>query len=376
MRQRIMLALGTFLACIAACESDPDTGFIKEVRSEGGVEVVGLHPLPRPLDPAHRWILEPVRTVSPGPEEALLFYDLRAVLPLGTSRLVVHDPLSDAPLKILDLATESLAASFGRTGQGPGELDDFLILMKGPGAGFSALDIVNRQVHRFTETGEQLESLPFRPGMGVAGGAAMPGTGALLVVYPDNSGAKLASFDVDGNVVSMMGELPVRPPGVELGTLHRGRPMWTAIPSASITMFSAAPIVELHLADGTSRRLELPLTQRRITSGEIEQRMAQYPAFASSLEPGPAALTNFIYPVADSVFGLLLSDLWRAEEDVGLPRDSIYWRLFSTNGEYLGVTGQPDGYRFLGLGDGTLWARTLNDVGQPALAELRLTQAN
>jgi len=379
------LSIALVVATLAACSdrgsesaptnvSDPKserTSFVRSTELINGTEVVSLRALPSPLDPGFAWDLVPRRTFTLGPEDAPAVYDPRALLDLG-SVIVVSDPYSDSPLKLLDPATGELRVEFGRKGQGPGELGDRLVFMRNGPDSFAVLDTNNRQVHRFTATGVQQESLPYQPPFTVASGYPMLGVGGLMVSYPDGVGS-LAAFDSLGGYVATLAPLPEMPSTIEPGVITRGRPLVAALPGSAVTMFSGDPLVRVYELDGDEREIRLPLSSRRLTNEDIDlarEEVGDY--LASSLRPGPIALTNDIQPLGDTVFGLFLNDMWRAAGDPRLPAREVYWRLFTVAGEYLGTLRQPDGFRILGVGDGVVWARTLNDIGQPTISEFEL----
>jgi hypothetical protein len=169
--------------------------------------------------------------------------------------------------------------------------------------------------------------------------------------------------------------LPEPQPGAELGSIQKGRALWAVLPRAVVAMWSTVSSVEVHDSAGRLiRTIRLPLTRRVLTERDIAVQVKRYGSMARGLEPGPAALTNMLYAVNDSVFGMLMSGLWGAAEDPPLPDGSKFWRLFSVTGEYLGVVRQPDGFRYLGRGDGTLWARVLDENAEPVIVEFELAR--
>jgi hypothetical protein len=142
-------------------------------------------------------------------------------------------------------------------------------------------------------------------------------------------------------------------------------------------MWSDRPSIEVYDQQGRlARRIELPLSRRTLTEADVARERARVGAMAASLRPGSAALTNVLYPVNDSVFGMFTSALWGAAEDPPIPEDVIYWRLFTLRGEYVGFLRQPDDFRFLGVGAGTMWARLLDARLEPRVVELRLERAS
>jgi hypothetical protein len=139
-------------------------------------------------------------------------------------------------------------------------------------------------------------------------------------------------------------------------------------------MWAYLPSVRVHAADGSLiREIRLPFTRRVMTPAEIEAQIAQFGEIARGLRPGPMGLTNVLYAAGDTVFGMFLAGMWRAAEDPVLP-PGIWWRLFTLRGAYVGVVEQPEDFRYLGQGDGTFWARVLDENAYPVLQELELVR--
>ncbi len=339
----------------------------------GGVEIAEVPPLPDLRDPEYRWTWERRTTIATGDESDPAFYELSGVVQLSPTRLVAFDSFADQPLLEMDIPSGTVVRRMGHRGQGPGELGSGLIVVPLSDSAFRVFDISNRQRHEFV-AGIQKPSQAWRPGFEPTGGAYLPGSGIIARTYLEkgdqwNSGYML--LDLNGDVVGPFAELPKRPADAEVGSLHRGRALDARLRSQIVTMWSSTPELEIHGDGGRLiRRIRLPLSNRRVSASEFEESAASGMPMA---EPGSFALTNMLRTVNDTVFGIYTSDLWRAAEDPGLPSDLVLWRLFSSRGRYLGTVEQPDDYRLLGLGEGTIWARLLNEeTFLPELVELKL----
>ena len=91
------------------------------------------------------------------------------------------------------------------------------------------------------------------------------------------------------------------------------------------------------------------------------------------LAVGPFAITNGLFAVDDSIFGMYQSRVWRAAEDPAPPEDQTIWRLISVTGEYMGFLRLPDGFWLLAGGsEGVLWASVLDENAVPVIQELAL----
>lgn len=156
--------------------------------------------------------------------------------------------------------------------------------------------------------------------------------------------------------------------------------IWTVLDRAIVAMWSARPEVVVYSPTGpTERKLRLPLSQHHLTEGDIERQVSLYGAIAARQRPGPTSLTNELYAVNDTIFGMLLSGSRRAAEDPVLPDAEIWWRMFTVGGEYVGVLQPPGDYqdfRILFSGSGTVWARALDPRGYPVLQELALVRGD
>jgi hypothetical protein len=279
----------------------------------------------------------------------------------------------------MDPAEGVVLRRFGRNGQGPGELGNGYLLLSeaDEGGGVVILDSANRQIHQYSSMGDWQGSQALTTTLGV--GLAQPdvgGSGYLLELLRQRESEwwrELAWVNANTGTSTFFARLPDPSPGAELGGLQRGRALWTVLPDGVVGMWSDRPVVNVYDDAGSLvRRLELPLTRRTLTDQDIEAQVARAGGIARSLRPGPAALTNMLYTVNDTVFGMFFSSLWRAAEDPPVSVGEIYWRLFTIRGEYLGVVRQPEDFKYLGRGDGTMWMSILDELGNPVLQEVVL----
>lgn len=370
------------LAAVVAVACDDRGRVLPLIEEDDGRAKATLEWLPPPTDERYLWRLVPVRevhTVEPGGGE-IRVYDPTILLPLANGDFLVHDDISEGRLVILSAMAGEVRARFGRSGQGPGELGPSVHLSESADGTLMVVDRVNRQLHRFQTDGTWLgsESIPIEGG----GGRVFDHPterGFLVGVYQETDNAwhrSVRHWGVDSGAGDVVVRLPEPDPDAETGRIQGGRPMWALVGGSIVSMWSSRPRLYIHTATGSPElEVDLPWTDRTITERDVQDQAERDGAFAGALRPGRAALTNEIYPVTDSVFGLFQSALWRPREDPPLAAGERVLRLFTLGGEYLGAVDLPDGFRPLGTHDGRMWVRLLDAEGLPVLTEVRLERA-
>lgn len=373
-----LVAVGSTLACDG--ESDR---VLPSVERSSDVAVATLEDLPPTLDPAYLWshrVLREVQTVSDNDAEPLLF-EPSQVLPLSNGELLVVDPTADHPLVLVDPESATARARFGQSGQGPGELGSRLTLAE-VGDHLLVFDMGNRQLHRFSLSGVALSSESVNLS-GPAGKALLAPAGDGFLVEGLRSSETewhrvLERVGIESRDASYLLRLPEPSADAEPGRIQQGRVIWTVLGDAIVAMWSARPEVIVYSPTGrTEHKLTLPLSRRHLTEGDIQRQVSLYGAMAAGQRPGPTSLTNELFAVNDTIFGMLLSQNRRAADDPALPEGEIWWRMFTVRGEYLGVLQPPGDYeefRVLFSGNGTVWARSLDPNGYPVLQELSLVR--
>lgn len=375
-----MVRVGTLgivgLLGLLACGADRDR-FEPSTEDVGGVEVAFVPPLPDPLDRDWKWEFEVVREVpTVGSDGQPIVYDPGYVVTLRRSDLFILDESGDRPLVILDPEAPDSFVAFGSRGRGPGELGSGLRLGELSDGTLTVFDRSNRQLHLFSGDGTWIRSHRVR--LEVPGdGFQIPNRDSYAIsVYRQIDGIwgwELLELDARGGEIAPL--LPPQRPSEEIrpGPIQRGRQLWARSPHSFLTMFSTQATVRVYDHVGQIvRRIELPMTQRILSEGDITEQIRLHGNIARRLEVGPAALTNMLYVPGDSIFALFLSNLWRAAEDPSLPAGQIYWRLFTEGGRYLGVLEIPENFRYLNRGRGTTWARVFDDDLNPVIQELRV----
>lgn len=369
------------VSLIGACSQNSEDRFLPTVEVIDGIEVATLAGIPALLAPNQRWRFREVRrvyTVSDADSEPLVF-DPAGVLSLSDGRLLVYDPTADRPLVILEPNTGNFLRRFGRKGQGPGELGGLLHLAQADDGTVAILDGSNRRLHRYEKGGEQISSdqvdLRGFPRKAIFS----PSSGGFLVETLHRMNGAFASqlelVDVESGRFKTYARLPDPPPDAEAGKIQQGRVVWTASTLGAVAMWSSAPVVSVYSLDGTLvRKVHLPLTKSHLTARDVQEQIREHGGVAASLRPGPTALTNELWAVNDSTFAMLVTSVWRAREDPAIPAGDRLWRLLTIRGEYLGWLRLPEEFRFLGLGNGTIWFRVLDSGANPVMVEAMLTR--
>jgi hypothetical protein len=383
---RLGVPVGTvcLLSLVVAC-GESDARVLPQLEDAGGVEIATLRGMPEALDPDYLWSFRVHRQVATvrSPDESPLVFDPSQVLPLEDGRLLVYDPSADQPLVLMNPSTGTVIARFGRSGRGPSELGGWLSLAEVDGE-LIVLDSTNRQVHRFSSSGAPLSSTAVGSDGFVGKALPAPHGRAFLVEgsrsTDDGWYNVLEEIDVESGATTVLLRLPEPPDYAERGQIQRGRVVWTVLEEGILGMWTDRPTITVYAEDGPEvREIRLPLTRRHITEDDIQDQIDKYGAIASSLRPGPSSMTNELYAVNDSVFGMLISQIRRAAEDPDIPAGELWWRLLTARGEYLGVLRLPGDYqsfRILGRGNGMIWARALDDAGYPLIQELSLERAD
>lgn len=379
-------SVGLVAGCVilAACDGGGDR-LLPSVELVGDVEVASLADLPSTLDPAYLWsyrVLREVPTMGAHDEHPLLF-EPSQLLVLASGELLVFDPTADQPLIVIDPESATARVRFGRRGQGPGELGSFLTFLEELD-GLLVLDLGNRQLHRFSQSGVALSSRAFVMESGAGKAAVAPaGDGFLVEGFRTSDAAwyrVLEHVEEASGAVSAFLRLPLPSVDAEPGQIQQGRVIWTVLDRAVVAMWSGRPTVLVHSPAGVlERELRLPLSLRHVTESDIQREIELYGALAAGQRPGQTSLTNELFPVNDTIFGMLLSDNRRAAEDPSLPDGEIWWRMFTVNGEYVGVLQPPGDYqdfKVLRSGNGRVWARAFDPNGLPVLRELELVRSD
>jgi hypothetical protein len=360
---------------VACSGPEAESGFEPTVEVVDGVEIATLPPLPDLLDPDHFWQTETlleVRTVMPGADEPLLF-DPASLVVLSDGALFVHDPSAGRPLVVVDPSTGSVEARFGRKGQGPNELQNILELAEAEDGSLAVFDYGNRRVHRYTRDGSELGEHPV-DALLVNGEVMRAPDGQSFLAETMRSSEfyyhDLYRVDFDTGEAERLLSLPDLPAGEEY-TWQSGRALWTALAGGVVGMWGGTTEFSRYAEDGSvRRRVRLPLSKRRLTDDDIADIARDAPRAAQSLEPGPMGLTNYLFPVNDSLFGMLTGGMWRAAGDPELPAGVQLWRLFDPDGRYVGVMNSE---AVLGRGDGeTFWIKELDEHFYPIMREVRL----
>lgn len=379
-------SISVALMCLTlvSCSPGERERLLPQVLDDGEVVTAVVPDLPSLLAEDWKWsleVVESIETVPSGGDEPLVYNPL-AISPLSNGNLLVQERGGDPRFVILDDADDRVVARFGSTGQGPGELGGWLQANE-IDEEIVVLDSSNGQIHRFTLNGAHLRSTRIesenRVGKATVG---FDGTSFLVEGFRSTESSwhrVLEAVSANGQVTSVL-RLPDPPSHAEQGVIQQGRVIWTTLRRHVVAMWTSRPMVSVYSVTGEHESdVVLPLSQRHLTEEDIRAEVERVGGLAARLRPGPTSLTNELYPVNDTIFGVLVSNLRRAAEDPELPPDEIWWRLFTVNGEYLGVLPLPGGWQsfsVLASGDGFVWGSVLNEVGIPILQRMSLVRAD
>lgn len=375
----IVVVLSALLACDRA-GSRPRVS----TTDSAGVEIATLETLPSLLDSTYMWRVEVNRelhTQGGGPDAEPVIYNPDGIVPLRDGRILVTDPLADRPLALADMDRGAVVARLGQRGQGPSELSGSLVAWE-DGEGFLwAMGRRNRRVHRYSPDGSLQSSRQIERRGLLLRALVRPGTDEVYVelfIPPRRqpTAATIARVDVDSGLVQdRLVDLPNDPAPGPGPTIQPGRSLWTALQSGVVTARSDLPSFRYYSYEGELiREIRLPLSKRELTQADIRRAKDQLGGFARFFVPGPIAITNGLYAVDDSLFGMYQSSIWRAAEDPRLPPGRSVLRLVSVTGEYMGVLWLPREFRLLGSGQGVLWGTVPDVHGVPIIQELTLTR--
>ncbi|MEQ9401500.1 MAG: hypothetical protein RJQ04_20200 [Longimicrobiales bacterium] len=356
----------------AAGGAAPEGGAVVRVVDGPDVPVHEVVEAPRLLDPDWTVRFEPeirFRTqVGAANAEPRIFLP-RQVVMLDEARLLVVDEGAEAPLALVDLAADSVVARFGRMGQGPGELSGSVVFLEGEPGAVRLFDLGNSQVHEYGPDGTLLRHWSVPRKAYVSYSHVRPGSDELLseFVDADTGGGKafrIHRFDPVADTDQPLMELPWPPDALAGAGFQHGRGLWTVLDDRVVTMRADLPVLRVHDLDGRAlREVHLPLSPRELTARDIAAQIREHGDIARKLQPGFIALTNFLYPVSDTVVGMLQGAMWRAAEDPDMDIDARVWRLVSTGGGFVGTLAFPDDFVFLGWSGGYLWGSVPDELG-------------
>jgi hypothetical protein len=249
---------------------------------------------------------------------------------------------------------------------------------------FVAFDGGNRHVHRFSSDGTLLSSVPILSEGSVGKSLPAPPGDAFLVEGFRSSDERwfrvLERVEVSSGRSSELFRLPEPSSDAAPGNIQRGRVVWTVVGRSVAGMWTTRPSIVVYDERGAVvREIRRPLRPRSLTERDIRLQIEAVGGLAASLRPGPTPLTNELFPVADSVFGMLVTSIQGAARDGEVPVGHHWWRLFTVRGEYLGLLPLPgdyDAFRVLGSGGGLLWALVVDDAGVPVIQGLSFRRAD
>lgn len=379
------LAVLTAVGCAAGDGTNPSS----TMRDSAGVTIVE-NARPRwDADQSWRIAAQPVLRIGrlDGPPEYQLFRAWSAAR-LTDGRIVVANGGTNE-LRFYGPNGRHLF-SVGRTGEGPGEFRDLQRVWVLPGDSLLAYDFGLARLSVFTPGGEFVRMLsvaspdgrqvlmrgPFDDGSLLAMGAPLWGSpGATSGVVRDS--VPYYRFNRDGNLIATVGRFPsvetyrmVTDEGWRLTSLPFPRVPVAALAGDHL-IFGPADTYELQVytaAGRLERMVRLPGVRRRVGEEDIARfrteqlERAEREGTRRRME---RMLSEMPYPETMPLYEDLEVDasgnLWVADYRAAPDEESL-WRVFSRDGEYLGVVAMPDGFEPFQIGSDFLLGRWVGDL--------------
>ncbi len=396
-RYRVAMFALLPLACAAGDEGGP----ARVVRDSAGVVIV--ENARAAWEDGGGWSvdLEPLVRIGvvEGEPEYQLFRAWSAVR-MADGRIVIANG-GTSELRFYDSEGRYLF-SVGREGEGPGEFRDLQRVWALPGDSLLAYDFFPSKLSIFTPAGEFVRSVHVRApdGRQVLVQGAL-GDGTLIVQGAPSWGAPGATsgivrdsvpyyrFDRDGRLLDTLGWFPSTEAyrivsGVDwtmTGRPFPRAPVRTVAPDRLV--FGPADAYELlvYAPDGRLERLiRLPhvvrrvmpedvtaFRARRLEQAEREGTRARMERILAEL-PYPETMPPYRNLLVDADANLWVAD-YRASDD-----EPASWRVFSEDGEYLGVVALPPGLEPLQVGPDFVLARAVDDLEVESIQVHRLVR--
>lgn len=387
----LALLLTVVVPLVAGCQEGalqdlPDS----QVRDSAGIRIVEGA---RPADDSRLpWRIGPEPTVSIGEvagEEAYLLHQVSDGFVLPDGRIVIANAGSNE-IRVFD-ASGVHQASWGRTGQGPGEFTALSGVARWPGDSIAAWDTRARTIAVFDAEGVlgrsfvlEADGRPADPRMALGDGTVLGRTVDSGATGPGYRREQISYElrDADGNTVLSLGVHPGREaylnmdgPFPVFGLLPFSRAVSEAqwgdliiltpddhyeIRALDRSTGALARIVRRDYANRAPTRAEVDeaiddaLERTSLTGEQLESTREGYKAMPL-VESFPA-------------FRALLTDgldhLWVREATLpGMDRPAPLWTVFDPEGRVLGFIETPDGLTVLEIGADYILGRTTDDLG-------------
>lgn len=353
------------LACTTDRNGDPDP--VTTTRDSAGIEIVENA---RPPEGSRLWHVAAEPSVTIGEvegEEPYMLSGIWDAMRLADGRILVPNADSDE-LRVFDASGVHLA-SWGGSGEGPGEFQGLHEVERWPGDSIAAWFGPRRGVSLFDSEGNfgrviTLERDPDDPGSVFVQPVAIARDGAILAgvdPHMDDDDVPVEIRGPDGRLVSSLGRHPTYMVLID-GTLYPRILGWTVVlePWGELIVRSTTDRYEIKALarDGTIARIvRRDHESRAPTAAEIDAWIEE------QVHVPPDMLTSELeeeqererqryrdYPVVERIpaYSSIVIDrldhLWVEEYEVpGARRPDVLWTVFDPGGRVLGYVETPEG---------------------------------
>lgn len=377
----------TIMLALAACADNPDDSPAREPANQlWDSASVPIIENPRPPEGSRLdWRVGPGPTVSIGAldgEDAYLFQSAPDALRLSDGRIVVVESGS-AELRVFDGTSGIHLATWGGTGEGPGEFRDLRNVH--PLAGDSIIGWGFPPVLTVLDSdGDYVRSFqPATRDAGYVGRRMLSPTAAL------DDGSILASVlqESDDTVVAVVWDSEGRMRGPLGAHLANARRVWTSefwhreifgwnlklATWADLVIVTPSDRYEIRAfePDGTLARIvRMEHARRSPTAAHVEAFIEARVSEASvsrreqvRRHHGAAPVAEY-FPAFSSVLSDRLGHLWVEEFDVpGDGQDAVLWTVFDPEGHVLGLVETPQGLQIYEIGEDYLLGSMEDELG-------------
>ena len=388
MRATTILLTLIALACQAGDSPVRQSG--TEVRDSADIRIVEN---PRPPEGTRLgWRVGPEPAVTIGEvagEQPYIFQHAIGATRLGDGRIVVAD-YGSMELRIFDGASGTHLATIGGVGEGPGEYEGLMDVLRLPGDsimawGFplraSIFDPSGNFVRGFRMERQAETTVGLRPIMPVA---ALEDGSILASVSPAHIDTLVVElWDAEGDLRVPLGSHPAHEPRTWVGPINRTQIFGWDLklgPWGDLAVVTPSKRYEIRAfaQDGTLARIvRVEHVPRAPTQADVEAYAAVevrsvVPDFEEDVVEGRAQVRRDIMatPVAERfpAFASVMSDrtghLWVEEyEAVGQEADGVLWTVFDPDGHVLGFVETPEGMEIFEIGEDYILARVVDELG-------------
>lgn len=348
-------------------------------QSAASVPVVKNGKRPAAAGGAARFSLEPLWTIGGGDSAGADFSQIAAVAVGAGGEAAVLDG-KECKIFIFD-ARGKLLRTFGRKGQGPGELSGPIGVVWTPAGEILVDDTLNRRLSYFSRDGKPLRRVSTAQGMGMGlAGMIMDPRGRMAarsLFFADGKiGFEIKVYDKDLKPGPVLGK-------VELGALGQGKfdpltlmPGLVMAADANGNIFLGSPTgyrINVFGFDGRPRRtIERaydPVTVRKEDEARIMKMLGGIPATGGinvkEMILIPAAFPAYSFFVVDPSGRILVRTF-----EKGKAEKEFYWDLFDAAGRY--AARFPSAVEFVAWRDGRIFGILEDEEGFQVLKCFRV----